>query len=457
MAEERSATENGNLLARPYLRGTTLGRKNVNNLFQTIFFTIYVLLPIVHVGLVYIGYGDQIYAPFGLVYLLLFLFALWTESFGRARTALTIIDLMLFLVSISGAFGAGALGGTQNAVVSIAYTLFLLLRNFVLFTMVPRFTSISLKDLSKYAQIWAYRGSLVFALLTIAFALSKGYGFNGARFAETNWLHPNWSAMYGGLLILLSVVGKQIKLYARWIGVGVGLAFCLMMQSRAVFAALGVSFVTMYLFNLDAGKVKTIVASIFLGIVGWFTIPLIAPSLSEFTPIQNMVKRTQTVDPTAGRIEFVQSALEAWQRSPVFGLGYKTSSKIDNFMLTYIQETGLVGIVLYYVFLGTILFYSIKAYKKSTDPDVRNIARTAIILNMFVFTRSFAEATSIFHLSDIVSNCAFFWSGMVFAGLHTVPKGKEHGMEHLSFHNGASSLQNKPKALPSNSTPKPAE
>ena len=133
-----------------------------------------------------------------------------------------------------------------------------------------------------------------------------------------------------------------------------------------------------------------------------------------------MIERTQRTDPTAGRLDALQFALRMWEDSPLFGYGYNAGVQVDNFVAKYITETGLVGLCLYFFFLISLLVISIRTYKRTTSADVRYIAMLSIAFNAFVFFRSFAEATDIFHLSDIMSNAAFFWSGMTVAGAGTL-------------------------------------
>lgn len=410
-----------NLLNAPYIKGEWGVPAKAERLLHIWMILVFLGLPISNSVLQYAG-QKSFQEVYGLIYIVIFMVGIWIESLGKNRFPFLAIDILLFVVTVSGLFGIPNqfASNTTAARATIFYTLFLLLRNFSLFIMLPRTMVVTPGRMAEVAEKWLYRGTMILLVATFVYASSKGYTLTGKRFFEEQWLHPNWIAVYCGLVILLAVIGKHLNKFEKYSGLILAIYLELMMQSRAILVALAGAFVVMYFFAVDQNKAKAFLTTLVGGLVAGGVLFALAPILSEFEPIRNMIERTNTTDPTAGRIEMFQYAVEYWKESPIFGYGFNNGFQMDNFIAKYGTETGIVGVVLYFLFLLALLFTSIKVYKRSVDPDIKYIAKLTIAFNSFVFFRSFAEATDLFHLSDIMSNAAFFWSGMTIAGTSTL-------------------------------------
>lgn len=413
-----------NILAAPYRRGQLGKPKHAHLLFQAILGLIFVSIPLTHIALTYVG-NSAIYVPFGIIYLLVFLLSLWLESYGRPRFSLIGIDVLLFAATIVGVVGLYEYPFTQIVQVSVGYTLFLLLRNFLLFTLIPRTTVLSLEDMVKYTEKWAYLAALLTTVISAAFAHWQGFGFTGNRFFVDNWLHPNLVSMYCAVLLLLSIISKNVKKQAKVIGILASVYTLLLMQSRGAILAVAVGFFAYLVITANAQRAKALIAGLFIVLAGYFAAPLVLPTLTEFSPIAIMVERSTNVDdPTSGRIERFNYAMERAAENPIFGTGYKTTFPVDNFIAYYVQEVGLVGLFLYIAFAVILLWYSFRLFRYSTDATVRYIAKTSLILNTFVITRAFVESTNLMEISDLMSNMTFFFGGLLIAGSNTVPLNK---------------------------------
>ncbi len=419
-----------NLLNAPYLKGQWGVPAKADRLLHLWMILVFLGLPVANSALQYAGL-KSFQEVYGVIYIVIFMVGLWIESLGKNRFPFLAIDILLFVVTISGLFGIPFqfASNTTAAKATIFYSLFMLLRNFSLFIMLPRTMVVTPARMAEVAEKWLYRGTMLLLVATFVFVTSKGYTLTGKRFFDEQWLHPNWIAVYCGLVILLAVVGKHLSKWEKWSGAALAVYLELMMQSRAILVALAGAFVVMYFFAVDRNKAKALLTTLIGGLAAGLALFALSPVLVEFEPIRNMIERSNTTDPTAGRIEMFQYAVEIWKESPIFGYGINNGFQMDNFLAKYGTETGIVGVVLYFFFLGTLLVTSIKVYKRSVDPDIQYIAKLTIAFNSFVFFRSFAEATDLFHLSDIMSNAAFFWSGMTIAGTSTIAlKAKETHM-----------------------------
>ncbi|MEZ5162203.1 MAG: hypothetical protein R2688_00320 [Fimbriimonadaceae bacterium] len=102
-------------------------------------------------------------------------------------------------------------------------------------------------------------------------------------------------------------------------------------------------------------------------------------------------------------------------KSPVFGYGYNAGIQVDNFVAKYGTETGTVGLSLYLFFFIAVSVTTFRVYRFSNKPEIKHMGRIGLALLVLLFFRSVAEATNLFHLSDILSNATFLVCGFCVA------------------------------------------
>lgn len=405
-----------NLLPAPFVKGQWGAPAKADRLIHLFMAVIFVVLPAIQYAAVYFGRQDP-FIMYGVIYIVLFFLAMWIESYGNTRFSFLALDLLLFAVSVSGMFGIPfqGLGGARSAQATILFMIFVLMRNFTLFIILPRASVVSQIELARIAEKWLFRGGVVLLLSTFLFTLTQGATISKDRFFRDNWIHPNSVGMMSATVLVLCIMSPHLKKWEKLLSGSLALYIGLMMQSRAAVGSLILSILLITVIDMirrkEKGKAVIVLTSVVaVGSVAWLALGSL---LTNFTPIKAMIERTTTDDPTAGRIAMFKYAVEYFEKSPVFGYGYSNGFQMDNFLAKYATETGLVGVVLYFAFLLTILYFCFRAYLRSEDEEHALIAKFALTFNLFVLVRSTAEATDLFHMSDIMSTSAFLWSAII--------------------------------------------
>ena len=77
---------------------------------------------------------------------------------------------------------------------------------------------------------------------------------------------------------------------------------------------------------------------------------------------------------TSDRLRSWRQALELWQKSPLWGTGITGGPFMDAMYPRVLTETGLLGLVAFFVLIGSLFRMGIASYRHATDPFSRGVA-----------------------------------------------------------------------------------
>lgn len=403
-----------NLLPPPLMTGTQEIPASARRLPHLFLLGLFIVLP--GSELIAAVTGAEPDLVFSSIWALLLLLALWGESYGRAISGLLAIDVLLLACTVSGFPGMYWQLGTSGVFATLAFGLFLVIRNICTFIIAPRSRVLLRMDYFKVTVAYMFAGSMMVLFASLAFLGTRGaLALTGERFLFENWLHPNKLGIYAGLAILLSVSAKDIPVWLRVPGGLLGVYMLLLTQSRSVILTVSVVLIAIWILSLKKKSGQALITSVVALFAAVPVLIVSAPALVEFGPIKRIIERTDRVDPTAGRVDLAQITLEEWARSPFFGFGYRNGIPNDNAILSYGTETGIIGLALYAGFIIAILIAATRTYYRTTDETTEKLSRLTIILALAIIVRGLGERSHAFQLSDLVSNAFVFSSGLLFA------------------------------------------
>lgn len=406
-----------NLLPPPLMTGTQEIPASARRLPHLFLLGLFIVLPGLELVAAVTGGEPDLF--FSAMWAVLIILAFWGESYGRVVSGLLAVDIVLLACTISGFPGMYAQLGTAGVFSTLAFGLFLVIRNICTFIIAPRSRVLMSMDYLKITVGYMYAGAQMIMLASVAFFATRGaLGLSNRRFLAEDWLHPNKLGVYAGLAILLSFVAKEIPAWIRTLGGLLGLYMLLLSQSRAVILTVLVVGFAIWILSLKNRSGKALILSLVSAFVLGSALIAFAPALAEVGPIKSMIDRTDRVDPTAGRIDVMQVAAEEWTRTPfstLFGYGYRNGIFVDNAVFGYGTETGVIGLTLYAAFMLAVLAASIRIYYIAKDRTTERLAMLTIVLGLAVIVRGLTERSHAFQLSDLVSNSFVFSSGLLFA------------------------------------------
>jgi O-antigen ligase len=410
-----------NLLPPPLMTGTQEIPASARRLPHLFLLGLFILLPGIElVGAVAGGEPDLLFSSMWAVLLIV---ALWGESYGRTISGLLAIDVLLLACTVSGFPGMYMQLGTAGIFATLAFGLFLVIRNICTFIIAPRSRVFLQMDYFKLTVGYMFAGSIMVLLASVAFLATRGaLALSGERFLFEDWLHPNKLGIYAGLAILLSILAKDIPLWVRIPSGLLGTYMLLLAQSRSVILTVTIVVIAIWILSLKKKSGQALITSIAALLLTTPLLLISLPTLVEFGPIKRMIERTDRVDPTAGRVDLAQITLEEWSRSPFFGFGYRNGIPNDNAILSYGTETGIIGLALYAGFILAILIAATKTYYTTKDETTEKLARLTIVLALAIVVRGLGERSHAFQLSDLVSNAFVFSAGLLFASLYARKK-----------------------------------
>lgn len=423
-----------NLLPPPLMTGSQDIPNSARRLPHLFLLGLFIVLPGLELVAAVTGGEPDLF--FSAMWAVLIVLALWGESYGRVVGGLLAVDIVLLACTISGFPGMYFQLGTAGVFGTLAFGLFLVIRNICIFIIAPRSRVLLNMDYLKVTVGYMYAGALMIMTASVAFLATRGaLSLSNRRFLAEDWLHPNKLGVYAGLAILLSFVAKEIPAWIRTMGGMLGLYMLLLSQSRAVILTVLVVGAAIWLLSLKNRSGKALILSLVVTFVLGTALVVTAPILAEVGPIKSMIDRTDRVDPTAGRIDVMQVAAEEWSRSLgsiLFGYGYRNGIFVDNAIFSYGTETGIIGLSLYAAFMLAVLVTSIRIYYTARDRTTERLAMLTIVLGLAVIVRGLAERSHAFQLSDLVSNAFVFSAGLLFASQFARRKvqAKSPALEH---------------------------
>jgi O-antigen ligase len=403
-----------NLLIRaPYLRGEIRAKGNIEKLFSAVAFCIFVIMPSAFIVASYMALDVE--TTFVAVWILVAMVAVYAEWQIKPKTGIfgfQVFALALSLIGVPGLFFVGHTWRTLPDI--IAYVGVTVLRLLVVFVIVPR--CIMMSKVPPIHQIlkWLIYGSLIITFASILFFLSKGITIlTPRRVLFVNWLHPNLVALFGCLSVYVAVLAEDINKVLKWASIGLGTYALLMTQGRSAIVVCLTALFVIYILNLIENPKKYSLRGFLGGVSIAILIVTFGTAFRDIPAVQNIEKRTfETSDPTAGRLNFIEAALDAWQNSPVFGLGFR-SGGIDNVYVTMLVQTGVLGLIIYLVFFGAIMARAFRHFRYS-EGHARLLGKVLIVMGVAIFLRGFAERTSFLQLTDLQSNAFCIAAGVAY-------------------------------------------
>ncbi len=401
------------LIPAPYLRGEIRAKGNIEKLFSAVAFCIFVIMPGAFIAASYLGVDVE--TTFVAVWILVAMVAIYAEWQIKPKTGIfgfQVFALFLSLIGVPGLFFIPHTWRTLPEI--IAYVGVTVLRLLIVFIIVPR--CIMMSKVPPIHQIlrWLVYGSLIVTLASVLFFLTKGVTvLTPRRVLFLNWLHPNLVALFGCLSVYVAVLAQDINKFVKWTSIGFGAYTILMTQGRSAIVVCLAALLVTYILSLIENPKKYSLRGFLGGIGIVMLIVAFGTAFRDIPAVQNIERRTfGTDDPTAGRLNFIEAALEAWRNSPVFGLGFR-SGGIDNVYVTLLVQTGILGLIVYIVFFGAIMARAFRHFKYS-EGHARLLGKALIVMGVAIFLRGFAERTSFLQLTDLQSNAFCIAAGVAY-------------------------------------------
>src|SRR5437867_7417961 len=183
-------------------------------------------------------------------------------------------------------------------------------------------------------------------------------------------------AIVVGLLLTREAVTNRLPLLLLLVAGTVGLMATL---SRASFLAAGVLILSVIGFMASR---KPILMTIVL--IGILSAPLWAPPAVKeriaytFTQTQEegqiRMGALRIDTSTSDRLRSWHQSLELWQKFPLWGTGITGGPFLDAWYPRVLTETGLLGLVAFFVLIGSIFRMGITSYRRATDQFARGVA-----------------------------------------------------------------------------------
>lgn len=347
----------------------------------------------------------------------------WARSYGAWRPWPLSIDGVLAALTFAGVPGILIHQGDSTAN-ALAFAASLALRNYMLFIGLPR-AYLSLRCRAEdVVTRWLLVATSAVLLVSVFVAYTHGVSFQTkVRLTgeDMNWLNANTTGAYAAAAFLVCCIAPSLSWRTRF-AVGTLAAYVLLLaQARTAIGGLVVALgLFAYLrssgrrlqFLAGAGVAAALLFVLAISFVGEVTLP---------GPVQNMLDRT--FDPhggageaTAGRVAITLAALDHLRESPIIGFGYLApGSRIDVAYVSLAVESGVIGLSLYMLFMGFVLWRARRGAKDSQDPRGQALARYVLCFTVFLLTHAVAERGHGFQVGSVVANAWLLLCGVMFA------------------------------------------
>lgn len=410
------------LLRAPYMKGELGVPTNIHVLFGMVMAILFVVMPLAFLGTVKFINFEAVNYTFVGIWIIAFAFIMWMEARANMRPKFNGFHLATFAITLIGLPGVFVMRPRAlELFMTIAFWLILVLRNFSVFMVIPQVAMKMRRPATELIQTWLFVGGLIIVGMTNLFYASRGFtALNAQRGAFPDWLHPNSSAIYGGVLLLTAVTATQIKLWLRIFGGTMGLYCILLVQSRGALVASVVALVVYFALAFFSNPGKYSLWLLGAVVFGGLIAVGLGEQIMEVGAVKNMVERSTLSDPTAGRLDYIAGALESAKESPLVGYGFR-APRVDNIFATFALQYGLIGSLFYLVFVLSIMFRSVVVYRSQTTALGKDAARLVIVYGAFIFTRSFVESAHIMQITDVFANAFCMLAGI----LYLVPAAKK--------------------------------
>jgi O-antigen ligase len=281
---------------------------------------------------------------------------------------------------------------------------------------VPRSSAALNSNFERIVVGWAMVAAFIFCVASLVVAQLSGVSISGtARLGAVwlgfKWTNENTTAVPAATLILLCMVGTYVPRSIRVVLVSVAAYVLLLTQSRTTLVSLFI--VSLFYVYLIMYKQPKRVFSVLGWLLGAIMVLIsFFESFLALGPVQRIIERTQRTDPTTGRLEIYQTAIDRIAAAPLFGNGYgSTGSRFENGYLSMMVESGVFGLAIYTVFMWHVLSRAWQMRHWTHDPRAQGLARSVLLFGLFLCVRALGERNHGFQVSNLISNIWILLAG----------------------------------------------
>lgn len=397
----------------PYIYGELRKSGNADKLFNLIAVPIFLIMPVTFLVINWIQRDAEV--TFVSVWLMIAMLATYAEWQIKPRKGIYGFQVFAISLALIGLPGMYFLNLPVNfLLINIAYVGVIAVRLMLVFVSIPRCLLSSQSPPVQLVLRWFLVGTSTYAIVSSAFYASNGITpATPARANFENWIHPNHVGLFGCFCIYLSLLTPRLHPALKYGAMILGIYTVLAVQSRSAIVTALACVTLIYILNLIENPQRYALR----GFIGAGTIALLGAffgtAFRNLGAVKNIEARTfESDDPTAGRLNFIEQAIEAWKQSPIFGLGYRTGG-VDNAYVTILMQTGIVGLILYLTFLAVVVNRGYQHFKHSFG-EARLLGKVILVMSLSIFIHGFAESISFLKLTDLQSNAYCILASLAF-------------------------------------------
>lgn len=341
--------------------------------------------------------------------------------FGGWRPSLLLLDAIVLLILLAGVpgmlltseeikttIGASLMEAASSPTTRLAFLIALLARTYLLYFQMPRSLPAIEGKFENMVMGWLYVTVTGITMGSVYISTVSRVSFSTAIRLGADlsiWINMNSTALYACMCILLGLFIRFIPLVIRIAVAGLGTYVLVLTQSRMTMLAL----VGTVAFYLALTTYRRWFRSLLFGLTALAILipltPVVLPEIIELRPVRNIMRRNARTDPTTGRLETIDAALERVSHSPLIGFGYQSAgSRFENGLLSMAMEGGFLQVGLYLIFTAMIVLRAIEMLRWKHDPRAQNLAQLVLCLTVFMFIRSIGERNHAFQVTNIVPN-----------------------------------------------------
>lgn len=401
------------LLPAPYIAGRFHQVSNADKLVRISTFVLFVIMPLAYMSAVKIGLDFE--GVFLGVWLLTGAITLYAETKVKPQVRLRpfhYFSLALVLIALPGLFVSKPT--TFNLIYIIGFIGVIVIKMFVVVIVLPRCLYESRVSPVQVVTRGLLTGAFLTCFITNLFYLSRGFHiFKSTRADFDDWLHPNVGAIYGSVCVLAAIIDPRTPKWIKFLAIGTGVYTMLVTQGRsALFSTIAV---VLFLFGLDfihEPKKYAIRGTAYLvGIL--MVVALFGTKLASLPAIQNIIERTATSDPLAGRLNYIELGIETWNKSQIVGYGLRGSFSVDNFWISNLMLFGVIGVLVFVIYYSACAVRGYKLYT-SSNPELKLLGKFILMLCASFFIRSFTEDSHFLQLSNLIGNSLLIAVGLAY-------------------------------------------
>ena len=172
--------------------------------------------------------------------------------------------------------------------------------------------------------------------------------------------------------------------------------------SRGAYVAFVVTFIFYFLLKNKFSIQKMLPKIIKIGILAIFGMLLLNWITNGFVRDMIQTRMIDSSDGGSGRVMLWKNALTLFKSSPVLGIGLNNlyldlgNVYVHNTLLQVLVETGLLGFLIYIIFILGVCYHSYKLYKYDSDNSIFLCITICMIIQMFFLSILIQEAFFIY-------------------------------------------------------------